>query len=96
MVLVRPKHSDHDLEISLRELEEEKRLLRAERQGGIEITRQRETDVIDDRGNEEEITEIRRQERKGKPFLPLKTDDILTMLPEPRSKVMRAMFATLT
>lgn len=65
MVLVRPRHSDHEVADYIRDLEEETRLLRLERQGGIEITRQRETDTIDDRGNEEEVTEIRRQERKG-------------------------------
>ncbi|CAI7661285.1 unnamed protein product [Penicillium glandicola] len=63
MVLVRPRESDHDVSDYIRDLEEETRLLRLERQGGIEITRQRETDIIDDRGNQEEITEIRRQER---------------------------------
>lgn len=66
MVLVRPKHSDRDLSVDIRDLEEERQLLRAERQGGIEITRQRDTDILDDRGNEEEITEVRRQERSGK------------------------------
>ena len=49
----------------IRSLEEETRLLRLERQGGIEITRQRETDIIDDRGNQQEVTEVRRQERSG-------------------------------
>ncbi|KAJ5510068.1 hypothetical protein N7453_002171 [Penicillium expansum] len=63
MVLVRPRESDHDVSNYIRELEEETRLLRLERQGGIEITRQRETDIIDDRGNQAEVTEIRRQER---------------------------------
>lgn len=65
MVLVRPRDSDHDVSDYIRELEEETRLLRLERQGGIEITRQRDTELIDNRGNEEEITEVRRQERKG-------------------------------
>ncbi|KAG0153903.1 hypothetical protein PDIDSM_1282 [Penicillium digitatum] len=62
MVLVRPRESDHDVSDYTRNLEEV-RLLRLERQGGIEITRQRDTDIIDDRGNQAEVTEIRRQER---------------------------------
>ncbi|KAJ5150245.1 hypothetical protein N7448_001823 [Penicillium atrosanguineum] len=62
MVLVRPRNSDHDDYIQ--DLEEETRLLRLERQGGIEITRQRETDIIDDHGNAEEVTEVRRSERR--------------------------------
>ncbi|KAJ5124006.1 uncharacterized protein N7515_007831 [Penicillium bovifimosum] len=62
MVLVRPRDSD-DMSEYVRQLEEETRLLRLERQGGIEITRQRETDIIDSHGNEEEITEVRKQER---------------------------------
>lgn len=65
MVLVRPRSSENDVSDSIRDLEEETRLLRLERQGGIEITRQRETDIIDNQGNEEEITEVRRSERKG-------------------------------
>ncbi|KAJ5548012.1 hypothetical protein N7513_005246 [Penicillium frequentans] len=80
LVLVRPRHSDHDVSDYIDDLEEETRLLRLERQGGgIEITRQRETDIIDSRGNEEEIIETRRQERR-----------------EPSSRIMRAMMATLT
>ncbi|KAJ9484073.1 hypothetical protein VN97_g9320 [Penicillium thymicola] len=63
MVLVRPRESDHDVSNYIRDLEEETRLLRLERQGGIEITQQRETDIIDDRGNQAEVTEIRRQEQ---------------------------------
>ncbi|KAJ5154770.1 uncharacterized protein N7500_010209 [Penicillium coprophilum] len=63
MVVVRPRESDRDASDYIRDLEEEMRLLRLERQGGIEITRQRETDIIDDRGNQEEITETRTQER---------------------------------
>ncbi|KXG46279.1 uncharacterized protein PGRI_051350 [Penicillium griseofulvum] len=63
MVVVRPRESDHDVNEYIRELEEETRLLRLERQGGIEITRERETDIIDDRGNQAEITETRTQER---------------------------------
>ena len=70
LVLARPRHSDHELADYVRELEEETRMLRlerqGERQGGIEITRQRETDIIDSNGNEEEITEIRKRERKGR------------------------------
>jgi hypothetical protein len=66
MVLVRPRHNDYDTSDYIDDLEEESRLLRLERQGGIEITRQRETDIIDSRGNEEEVTEIRRSERRGK------------------------------
>jgi hypothetical protein len=65
MVLVRPRDRDHDVSDYVRELEEETRLLRLERQGGIEITRQRDTEIIDNRGNEEEVTEVRRQERRG-------------------------------
>lgn len=65
MVLVRPRDSDHGVDDYIRQLEEETRLLRLEREGGIEITRQRDTELIDSRGNEEEVTEIRRQERKG-------------------------------
>ncbi|KAJ5912022.1 uncharacterized protein N7473_001325 [Penicillium subrubescens] len=42
----------------------EARLLRLERQGGYEVTRDRETDVIDSRGNEAEIHEVRRTERR--------------------------------
>ncbi|KAJ5087676.1 hypothetical protein N7456_011292 [Penicillium angulare] len=64
MVLVRPRHSEHDVSGYIRDLEEETRMLRLERQGGIEITRQRETDIIDSRGNEEEVTEVRKQERR--------------------------------
>lgn len=69
MVLVRPRSSENDVSDYIRDLEEETRLLRLERQGGIEITRQRETDIIDSKGNEEEITEIRRSERKGMPLI---------------------------
>lgn len=65
MVLVRPRSSENDVSEYIRDLEEETGLLRLERQGGIEITRQRETDTIDNRGNEEEVTEIRRSERRG-------------------------------
>jgi hypothetical protein len=65
MVLVRPRDSDNDVSDYIRELEEETRLLRLERQGGIEITRQRDTEIIDNRGNEEEVTEVRRQDRRG-------------------------------
>ncbi|KAJ6135511.1 hypothetical protein N7512_000671 [Penicillium capsulatum] len=64
MVLVRPRHSEHDVSDYIRDLEEETRLLRLEREGGIEITRQRETDTFDDRGNAEEVTEVRRQDRR--------------------------------
>lgn len=79
LMMVRPRDSDHEVDAYIRELEEETRLLRLERQGGIEITRQRETDTVDNRGNAEEKIEINRSERK-----------------EPNSRVMRAMFATLT
>lgn len=79
LMVVRPRDSDHEVDSYIRELEEETRLLRLERQGGIEITRQRETDTIDNRGNAEEKIEVNRSERK-----------------EPSSRVMRAMFATLT
>ncbi|KAJ5805143.1 hypothetical protein N7474_011030 [Penicillium riverlandense] len=54
MVLVRPRSSENDV----RDLEREIRTLQLERQGGIEITRERETDWIDSNGNEEEITEL--------------------------------------
>ncbi|KAJ6013925.1 hypothetical protein N7540_008516 [Penicillium herquei] len=63
LVVMRPRHSDHDVS-EIRDLEEEIRRLRMERKGGIEITRQRDTEIIDSRGNEEEVTEIRRQDRK--------------------------------
>ncbi|KAJ5666800.1 hypothetical protein N7462_011209 [Penicillium macrosclerotiorum] len=59
LIVMRPRNSEHEIH----DLEDELRLLRAERMGGIEITRQRDTDIIDDKGNEEEVTEIRRQER---------------------------------
>lgn len=59
LVLVQPRNSEHEIN----KLEEELRLMRAERMGGIEITRQRETDIIDNKGNAEEVTEISRQER---------------------------------
>lgn len=64
-IVARPRHSDNDVSNYIRDLEEETRLLRLERQGGIEITQRREMDTIDNRGNEEEVTEIRQQERKG-------------------------------
>ena len=64
-MVVRPRDSDHEVDSYIRELEEETRLLRLERQGGIEITRQRETDTIDNRGNAEEKIEVNRSERKG-------------------------------
>jgi hypothetical protein len=60
MVLVRPRSSEYDV----RDLEREIRTLQLERQGGIEITRERETDRIDSNGNEEEITELSRSERR--------------------------------
>lgn len=47
------------------DMEEELRLLRAERQRGNEITRHHGTGIIDHRDNEE-TTEVRRPERKGK------------------------------
>lgn len=65
MVVVRPRHSDHEIDEYVRQLEEEARLLRLERRGGYEVTRDRETDVIDSKGNEMEIHEVRRTERKG-------------------------------
>lgn len=68
LVLVRPRSSHHEVDDYVRDLEEEARLLRlerAERQGGYEVTRDRETDVIDSRGNEAEIHEVRRTERRG-------------------------------
>lgn len=65
LMMVRPRDSDHEVDAYIRELEEETRLLRLERQGGIEITRQRETDTVDNRGNAEEKIEINRSERKG-------------------------------
>ncbi|CEJ53865.1 hypothetical protein PMG11_00204 [Penicillium brasilianum] len=64
MVLVRPRSSHHEVDDYVHELEEEARLLRLERQGGYEVTRDRETDVIDSKGNETEIHEVRRTERK--------------------------------
>ena len=99
MVLVRPRNADHEDDVAeyIRDLEEETRLLRLERQGGIEITRQRDTEYIDNKGNEEEVTEVRRSERRGTETRigmsrPLLTDNVL----EPNSRVMRAMMATLT
>ncbi|KAJ5565751.1 hypothetical protein N7535_007389 [Penicillium sp. DV-2018c] len=63
VVLVRPRDSD-DLSDYVRQLEEETQRLRLERQqGGIEITRERDWDIIDSNGNEEEVTEVRKQER---------------------------------
>ncbi|OKO96482.1 hypothetical protein PENSUB_10657 [Penicillium subrubescens] len=64
LVLVRPRSSHHEVDDYVRDLEEEARLLRLERQGGYEVTRDRETDVIDSRGNEAEIHEVRRTERR--------------------------------
>ncbi|KAJ5604601.1 hypothetical protein N7510_009755 [Penicillium lagena] len=60
MVLVQPRSSENDV----RELEREIRMLQLERQGGIEITREHETDLIDSNGNSEEITELSRSERR--------------------------------
>jgi hypothetical protein len=98
MVLVRPRHSDHDVSDYIRDLEEETRLLRLERQGGIEITRQRETDTIDNRGNEEEVTEVRRSERRGNSHYFTRWLDLHAniLVLEPNSRVVRAMMATLT
>lgn len=98
MVLVRPRESDHDMTEYIRRLEDETRLLRLEREGGIEITRQRETDTIDNHGNAQEVTEIRRQERKGMLFVIclLFAVTTLTIDAEPSSRLMRAMMATLT
>lgn len=99
LVLVRPRSSHHEVDDYVRDLEEEARLLRLERQGGYEVTRDRETDVIDSRGNEAEIHEVRRTERKGMST----QDDIILLVVivadtflEPSSGVMRAMLATLT
>jgi hypothetical protein len=96
MVLVRPRDSDYEDSDYVRHLEEEMRLLRMERQGGIEITNQRETDLIDNRGNQEEITEVRRSERRGTVSSNLVLSTVLTYLLEPNSRIMRAMMATLT
>lgn len=60
MVLVRPRSSENDV----RDLERDIRTLQLERQGGIEITRERDMDLIDSNGNEEEITELSRSERR--------------------------------
>lgn len=80
LVLVRPRNSDHDVSDYIRDLEEETRLLRLERQGGIEITQQRDTEIIDSMGNEEEVTEVRRQERRGMaPPIPMFLSLILTI-----------------
>jgi hypothetical protein len=65
MMVVRPRDSDHEVDAYIRELEEETRMLRLERQGGYEISRHRETDTIDNRGNAEEKIEISKSERKG-------------------------------
>lgn len=99
LVLVRPRSSHHEVDDYVRDLEEEARLLRIERQGGYEVTRDRETDVIDSKGNETEIHEVRRTERKGMSS----QDDIILQIVtvadtflEPSAGVMRAMLATLT
>lgn len=100
LVLARPRSSENDVSEYIRDLEEETRLLRLERQGGIELTRQRETDTIDNRGNEEEVTEIRRQERRR--MFPLSLSLCIELFVanvlrlEPNSRVVRAMMATLT
>lgn len=60
MVLLRPRSSESDV----LDLERDIRTLQLERQGGIEITRERDTDLIDSNGNEEEITRISRSERR--------------------------------
>jgi hypothetical protein len=96
MVLVRPRDSDHDVNDYIRELEEETRLLRLERKGGIEITRQRETDIIDNQGHAEEVTEVRRQERRGMIYESSSSFITLTCSLEPNSRIVRAMMATLT
>lgn len=98
LVLVRPRSSENDVSEYIRDLEEETRLLQLERQGGIEITRQRETDTIDEKGNEEEMTEIRRSERRGMTmsFSSVESSDCANILLEPNSRVVRAMMATLT
>ncbi|KAJ5175953.1 uncharacterized protein N7482_001830 [Penicillium canariense] len=65
LVLMRPRSSHHDdLSDYVRDLEDEARFLRMERQGGFEVTRQRETDIVDSDGNAAEITEVRRSERR--------------------------------
>lgn len=96
---MRPRSSHHEVDDYVRDLEEEARLLRIERQGGYEVTRDRETDVIDSKGNETEIHEVRRTERKGMSS----QDDIILQIVtvadtflEPSAGVMRAMLATLT
>lgn len=65
MVLVRPRSSQNDVSDYIRDLEDETGLLRLERQGGIEITRQHEADTFDNRGNGETVTEVQRTEQRG-------------------------------
>lgn len=104
MVLVRPRDSDREVDQYVRELEEEARMLRLERRGGYEVTRDRETDVIDNKGNEMEIHEVRRTERKGMSFglavfpnlKPRAPSLTILLVSEPSAGVMRAMLATLT
>ncbi|KAJ5907669.1 hypothetical protein N7495_000351 [Penicillium taxi] len=64
MVLVRPRHSEVEVAREIRDLEDERRMLRLERHGGIEITRERDTEIIDSHGHAEEVTEVRREERR--------------------------------
>lgn len=65
MVLVRPRNSENDVSDHIRDLEDETRMLRLERNGGIEITRQHETDIHDNRGNGEIVTDVQRTEQRG-------------------------------
>lgn len=65
MVLVRPRNSENDVSDYIRDLKDDTRLLRLERHGGIEITRQHETDTHDSRGNGEIVTDVQRTEQRG-------------------------------
>jgi hypothetical protein len=90
LVLVRPRDDDDY------QLETDMRRLRVNR-GGIEITRRHDTDFIDDRGNGEEITDVRREQRRGMVAATRSVFVVvLTYILEPNSRIMRAMMATLT
>lgn len=106
--VVRPHNSENDFNQAIRALEEETRLLRLEREGSIELTRQRETDTFVNRGNEGEISEIRKQDRKRMVLFPISfpisfpvsflcviSRWFLTCIHrlEPNSRILRAMMA---
>ncbi|CAI7606272.1 unnamed protein product [Penicillium pancosmium] len=65
MAVLRPRSfrdSDHDIDAYIPDLEEETRVLQLERQGGMEITQQGETD---NKGNAEEKIEINQSKHRG-------------------------------